>query len=164
MKDVRPTTGKVKLALFNILGDIREKSFLDLFSGTGQIAKEALARGARPVVAVESDRSRAQEIKVSLKSSVFTLYPFDVRRALAQMLKKQACFDAIYADPPYELGWGRELPLLLQKHHLLIAPKGSIIIELSIREKAGEIEGFEREERVYGQTVLHRYTLRGEVE
>nr|HPK06238.1 RsmD family RNA methyltransferase [Aminivibrio sp.] len=38
MKEARPTSGKVLQALFNILGDIRGKAFLDLFSGTGRVA------------------------------------------------------------------------------------------------------------------------------
>ena len=53
--NVRPTTGKVLGALFNILRasqDIDGARFLDLFSGTGQVAMEALSRGASSVVAV----------------------------------------------------------------------------------------------------------------
>ena len=46
MKEMRPTTGKVMQALFNILGPLRGKSFLDLFSGSGQIALNAYKRGA----------------------------------------------------------------------------------------------------------------------
>ena len=41
MKEARPTSGKVLQALFNILGDIRGKAFLDLFSGTGRVARSA---------------------------------------------------------------------------------------------------------------------------
>ena len=63
MKEARPTSGKVLLALFNILGNVRDLRFLDLFSGTGQVAKTALARGASAVVAVESERSRCADIK-----------------------------------------------------------------------------------------------------
>ena len=44
MKEMRPTTGKVTLALFNILGNIHGRSFLDLFSGSGQIALTAARR------------------------------------------------------------------------------------------------------------------------
>ena len=163
MKDVPPTTGKVKLAFFNILGNLQGKSFLDLFSGTGQMAKEALMRGAFPVVAVEADRSRAETIKSSQKSEHFTLLSFDVRRALPQLVKKGQCFDCIYADPPYELGWGGELPVLLQKHLALIAPEGLLVLELSIREKASPVEGFEQECRIYGQTALHFYRARREI-
>ena len=46
MKEVRPTAGKTLGALFSILGPLSGMSFLDLFSGTGRVAKEARARGA----------------------------------------------------------------------------------------------------------------------
>ncbi|MFA5671275.1 MAG: RsmD family RNA methyltransferase, partial [Synergistaceae bacterium] len=46
---MRPTTGKVMQALFNILGPLNGNSFLDLFSGSGQIALNAYKRGADPV-------------------------------------------------------------------------------------------------------------------
>ncbi len=62
MKEMRPTTGKVTLALFNILGNIHGRSFLDLFSGSGQIALTAARKGAAPVVSVESERKRHAEI------------------------------------------------------------------------------------------------------
>ena len=56
MKGVRPTSGKTRMALFNILeasGHMSGARFLDLFSGTGGVARAALERGAESVVAVE---------------------------------------------------------------------------------------------------------------
>ena len=61
LKEMRPTSGKVLLALFNILGNIHGKSFLDLFSGSGRVAATARLKGASPVVLVESDRKRQTE-------------------------------------------------------------------------------------------------------
>ena len=58
VKEMRPTSGKVMLALFNILGNIHGKGFLDLFAGSGRVAASARLKGASPVVLVESDRRR----------------------------------------------------------------------------------------------------------
>ena len=64
MKEVRPTSNKVLLALFNILGEkIRGCKFLDLFAGTGSIGLEAIKRGAESCVFVESVKARADSIK-----------------------------------------------------------------------------------------------------
>ena len=56
MKDVRPTSGRVLLALFSVLGSslgsLENLAFLDLFAGTGRVGIEALKRGAAPVVLV----------------------------------------------------------------------------------------------------------------
>ena len=66
MKEVRPTAGKTLGALFSILGPLSGMSFLDLFSGTGRVAKEARARGAS-IVTVELLRDRAAEIRRALE-------------------------------------------------------------------------------------------------
>ncbi len=65
MKAVRPTAGRVLLALFSILGNVDGGRFLDLFAGTGRVGRAALERGAS-VTWVESLRERAQAIELSL--------------------------------------------------------------------------------------------------
>ena len=65
--DTRPTADKTKETLFNILqGDIPECRFLDLFSGSGAIAVEALSRGAAYAVLVEQNPKAAECIKENL--------------------------------------------------------------------------------------------------
>ena len=76
-RGTRPTTDRIKETLFNILqDDIPGCRFLDLFSGSGAIGIEAISRGAKEAVFVESKLARQQET-----------------------------FDIIYADPPYERGF-----------------------------------------------------------
>ena len=60
MKEVRPTAGKTLGALFSILGPLSGMSFLDLFSGTGRVAKEARARGASIVGIFHDEATRKQ--------------------------------------------------------------------------------------------------------
>lgn len=156
MKEMRPTTGKVSLALFNILGNLEGKSFLDLFSGSGQIALNAYRKGANPVCLVESDRKRHGDIVKIMPEDVKCLC-MDVRRALSRFVKNGESFDIIFADPPYGLGWGTEFPRLVCKCSEVLSIDGTLIFEHSEKENADDIPGWEREERTYGGTVLTFY-------
>ncbi|MDR1020246.1 MAG: RsmD family RNA methyltransferase [Synergistaceae bacterium] len=167
--NVRPTTGKVLGALFNILGasgDIAGARFLDLFSGTGQVALEALRRGASSVVAVESSRAEARLIMSRLREvcgeSEAVCVNADARRAIPSLAKEGRAFSVIFADPPYGMGWGESLPLLIARHDVILAPGGLFILERSIRDSAagpdssgGVFTG--RDDRIYGDTVLSIY-------
>lgn len=163
MKDMRPTTSKVMLALFNILGPLSGRAFLDLFAGSGQVAAEAARRGAARVSAVEADKKRFADMVKKLPKSVSAIC-MDVRRALPRFVKNGEKFDIIFADPPYNLGWAREFPELIEKNAGALAPRGVIIFEHSDRETIKELDAavWERQERVYGGTVLSIYSRRNE--
>ena len=64
-KDIRPTQDKVRKALFDILGDIQDLSFLDLYAGSGAVGLEALSQGAGRVVFVEMHQECIKKIMVS---------------------------------------------------------------------------------------------------
>ncbi len=167
---MRKTSNKVFLALFNIIGNVEGKSFLDLFSGSGQIAEEAWKRGARPVVAVESDRTLCGKLRRLAKDrESFEVLCMDVRRALPSLAKQGYKFSLIFADPPYEHGWIKRLLLLLAKHEVLLAPDVLLVFERSRREKLPlHFKGWKLfKERSYGDTVLSLFQLdaaQGEVE
>ncbi|KEJ91765.1 RsmD family RNA methyltransferase [Synergistes jonesii] len=157
MKEMRPTMGVVKSALFNILGNINGRSFLDLFSGSGQIALEAHRRGAAPVVCVEAERSRHAEIAKRAPRRL-TCLRMDARRAVSRFAKRGESFDIIFADPPYKLGWGKEFPRLIAENIGILAAGGVIIFEHAEEEEAADIApGWAREERRYGGAVLTLY-------
>ena len=155
MKEMRPTTGKVMLALFNKLGDISGQSFLDLFSGSGQIAAEAAKRGAGTVCLVESERKRHAEIVKRVPKDVKCLC-MDVRRAVSRFAKNHENFDIIFADPPYELGWGKEFPSLIEANEGILSDDGVLIFEHSDREETLFLDEqiWDREDRAYGGTIL----------
>ena len=157
MKDVRPTSGKVLQALFNILGDISGAKFLDLFAGTGRVGLEALNRGAESCVFVESVRPRADAIKkISPESLVLSL---EVRRAITWLTKREMKFNIIFADPPYNSGWCEEIFKLpgLEK---LFEDDCIFIIEHSSREIMNMNEDFEIiSRRDYGETCLSFFNL-----
>lgn len=161
MKEMRPTTGKVLLALFNILGPLDGKSFLDLFAGSGQISAEAARRHADKVCCVESDKKRHADIVKRLPKDVKCLC-MDVRRAVSRFAKNGESFDIIFADPPYELGWGKEFPELIESSDGVLSDGGVIIFEHSDREEIKELsaEKWETEDRAYGGTVLTFYRRR----
>ena len=157
MKDVRPTSGKVLQALFNILGNIREASFLDLFSGSGRVARMARDRGACPVAAAEILPERVRKIRALFpEDSDFLLLSMDIRRALNFLARKGRRFDIIFADPPYGEKWPPVLGgLLFPREGGVLAPKGIAVVEHSSREEfpaGGEYVLFDRRE--YGDTVL----------
>jgi len=83
-------------------------SFLDLYSGTGQIGIEALSRGAERAVFVESDKRMAELIGKNIAKCRLdagsAVIRGDVRNALDKLCRTEQPFDIVYLDPPYEAG------------------------------------------------------------
>ena len=114
---VRPTSDMTRESLFNILRDkVCGARFLDLFSGTGAVAIEALSRGAGSVTANDSGRDAISLIKKNLeklkiqKSIEVTFYD-----ALSFIDSINSSFDIIYVDPPYTSGIYEKLLLGIHK-------------------------------------------------
>ena len=153
MKDVRPTSGKVLQALFNILGDISGANFLDLFSGTGRVGLEALKRGAKSCVFVESVKQRAEAIKKIAPDNAVIL-SLEIRRAVSWLVKREMKFNIIFSDPPYNSGWCDEI-LKLPNFEKLFAGGCVFVIEHSSRETMSATNNFEIiSRRDYGETCL----------
>lgn len=103
-KHIRPTQGKVRKALFDILGDISGLSFLELFAGSGAVGFEAVSRGAAELTLVEYNRDCLQAIRKnieSMKIKACSLYPHEARQALEMLYKEGRKFDIVFLDPPY---------------------------------------------------------------
>lgn len=102
--DVRPTTDKVKESLFNIIQfELEDRTFLDLFAGSGQIGIEALSRGARSAVFVDSSKKSLDIVKKNCESTGFLakskFFPGDAFSFIVSTSEK---FDIAFLDPPYE--------------------------------------------------------------
>ena len=113
-KNTRPTTNRIKETLFNILQwDIAGCRFLDLFSGSGGIAIEALSRGAKEAVMVEKDREAVRCIKQNVQHTKMDdrsrVMPMDVMQALRRLEQAGRPFDIIFMDPPYQLNAEKEV-------------------------------------------------------
>ncbi len=101
--DVRPTTDKVKESLFNIIQfDLDAASVLDLFSGSGQLGIEALSRGAKKVVFVDSSRKSLEVVKKNIDLCKFSDKSVAVLSDAFTYLKTtKEKFDIVFLDPPY---------------------------------------------------------------
>ncbi len=112
----RPTTDFAREGLFNILNnriDFETVTVLDLFSGTGSISYEFASRGAASVHLVEKDMRHISGIKRIIREYDFkNIKPvhIDVKAFLKTCTAK---FDIVFADPPYELPWLKDLPDLV---------------------------------------------------
>ena len=168
---MRPTSGKVLAALFSILrsASLEREDFLDLFSGTGEAALEALRRGAKRVVCVESDSARARNISGRLSAYVSGLpaepdgenvsaecIRRDTRRAVPNLAREYREFGVVFADPPYGMGWGQILPRLMEENWDIVSSGGVFVFERSSREEPAEIS-IPRDDRIYVETVLSFY-------
>lgn len=106
--NTRPTQDRTKETLFNVLqNDVYGARFLDLFSGSGAIALEALSRGASYAVMVENAKEAISCIRENISFTGFgdcaELMECDVLTALKR-LDGQPPFDIVFMDPPYKLG------------------------------------------------------------
>lgn len=103
--ETRPTTGKVKEALFSVIQfDIEGRRVLDLFAGTGQLGIEALSRGAQSAVFVERRKDALQAIRENLEVCGFAENSRVVSGDSISYLKSGEKFDLIFLDPPYGSG------------------------------------------------------------
>jgi 16S rRNA (guanine(966)-N(2))-methyltransferase RsmD len=109
----RPTTDFAREGLFNILNnrlDFEAAKILDLFSGTGCISYEFASRGAATIHLVEKDARHISGIKKIIREVGFeNIRPvhIDVKAFLRTCTET---YDVVFADPPYELSWLKELP------------------------------------------------------
>ncbi len=105
---LRPTGDRVRKAVFDLLGpEAGGEAVLDLFSGSGALAIEALSRGYRRAVLVERDRRALAAIERNLKNCGLVSRARVVAEDVAGYLGRSAPeeFSLILADPPYRQAW-----------------------------------------------------------
>jgi len=97
---IRPAMDRMRESLFAQLGDLADRSFLDLFSGSGLVAIEAYSRGAYPLVLVEKDPGKRAVIRKNLDGldPAPRLLIQPVERFIA---RNRQPFDMVYLDPPF---------------------------------------------------------------
>jgi 16S rRNA (guanine966-N2)-methyltransferase len=103
-RTTRPTSDRVREALFSMLGELAGARVLDLFAGSGALGIEALSRGARHATFVESGRPALAVLRENLRrlelGSSATVLATTVARSQSS-LARQAPFDLVLADPPW---------------------------------------------------------------
>lgn len=105
-KHTRPTSDRIKETLFNMLQqEVYDTRFLDIFSGSGGIAIEALSRGASEAVMIDNDNEAVRCIKENIKRTHFEdvtrVLKMDAVSALKKLETTGNAFDIIFMDPPY---------------------------------------------------------------
>jgi len=126
--EVRPTSERARQAFFNIVGDrIGGARFLDLFAGSGIFSFEAISRGAKESVAIDSSRAHTSAIDKTAKD-----LGVPVRTVTADALagiKRLGgeVFDVVYADPPY--AYDRYDDLLMSIDSLSLADDARVAVE-----------------------------------
>lgn len=129
-RKTRPTSAKVREALFAVLGKrIDGARVLDLFAGSGALGFEAMSRGAGSVVFVDSDAAavmaiRRNAVRLLEQRDAWRIMPMTALRALRTL---RGTFDVVLMDPPYQRGAAEELSTLMQRG--LLAERAVVVLE-----------------------------------
>jgi len=158
-RSTRPTSDRVREALFSMLGDVSGARVLDLFAGTGALGIEALSRGAERALFVERDAAALQALRANLAALDLSepaarIVPAQAGMALRNARERDETYDLLFVDPPYEQAraWARELSVALPA---LLAPRARVVVESDRREPLELDMGLETEQRRrYGDTTI----------
>ena len=157
-ESTRPTSDRVREALFSILGDrIREAEVLDLFAGSGALGLEALSRGARHATFVDEDPKAIAAVKANLDAvkAVADVRRGDALRFLSGASGRGAQYDLVFLDPPYRLA-ERLAPSLSEALPAVLAP-GAVAVAESDRRTPLTLDLTLHDERRYGETLIRIY-------
>ena len=158
---IRPAMDRMRESIFNILRPLDGFSFLDLFSGSGIMALEAISRGATRVTLVERDRGKRRVLLRNLEVASESVCPnprviFTPVEAFVSREKNR--YDTIYLDPPF--AYRHKADLLARTVDAgLLEPDGRLLIHYpkgdSLPDRLGEVE--REDERSYGHSTVRFY-------
>jgi 16S rRNA (guanine966-N2)-methyltransferase len=152
--DVRPTSDRVREAMFNALGSlgvVEGVDVLDLFAGSGALGIEALSRGARAVVLVDHERSALDVVARNLDATGLDAWATVVRSdATAYLRAPGAVFGLVLLDPPYRYA---EWDTLLEALGTVVTAETVVVIE-SDREVAVPVGWSVERRKRYGGTFV----------
>ena len=126
----RPTMERVKESLFAIIQDkISGSTVLDLFSGSGNLAIEALSQGAKMAYAVDNNKVAIETIKKNITNigvNNCQVIKKDYKDAIVELFNENIKFDIIFLDPPYDTDYIEKSIEYIEKYQLI--NKGGIIV------------------------------------
>jgi 16S rRNA (guanine966-N2)-methyltransferase len=158
MNLTRPTSGKVRQALFNVLrGSFEDGAFLDLYAGSGAVGLEALSRGAQRSVLVESHSAAFRVLETNCRLLIARgaeTTSLEWLRRDARIFCKSAAqdgtrFQVVFADPPFDQDFTGLRDALLP----LLAPAGIGVIQFPTRTPPDFVTKVERVLE-YGESSL----------
>lgn len=144
--EYRPTQSKVRKSLFDILGDLSDKTVIDLFAGSGILGFEALSRMAKSVIFVENNKNLVRLLyknRIKIDEQNCSIKKNDAYK----FIKEGHLADLILVDPPYGQ---KDLNLLIELCLNMLNPGGILVLETSIEDQHNRGDS----ERVYGSTKL----------
>ena len=159
-KGLRPTTGRVRAAIFSVLGEsVAGASVLDLFAGTGALGIEAISRGAARADFVEADRRRAEQIARCLEDlgvrEMGEVYRGRVERVLRGLAGR---YDVVLIGAPYDLRTWDELLEEIDDTGI-VGPGGVVVAEYrhgtDLQERYGALA--RSDSKRYGDTGVSVY-------
>ena len=154
---VRPTSDRVREAIFNALGQFFDGGeVLDLYAGTGALGIEALSRGCERATFIEKNTKAARAIRENLVRAGFAregeVLRGDAEEVLGRLVSLRRKFNLIFADPPYRIP-PREIGGVLRGLEVLLAPGGRVVVE-GAAPPAQITESMKGVSRRYGDTVV----------
>ena len=151
-RSTRPTSDRVREAVFAMLGSIEDLAVLDLFAGSGALGIEALSRGASAAVFVDSDHGATHTVRANLEALGLSagVHQSDALSFLSDT--GLGPFGLVFVDPPYDLAprLGRPLSEALAP---VLAP-GALIVSESDKRSPLALTLPVRRERTYGDTLI----------
>lgn len=161
----RPTTGKVKEGIFSAVQfELEGKRVLDLFAGSGQMALEAVSRGADSAVLIDESTDAVNIIKENAKKTGFMKQCSVSRMDYSEYLKGASGrerFDIVFLDPPYSRNMKDEILKKVAKADVL--NDGAVLIcETDKDEIDGDIYGLTLRKRYkYGRVIVFIFDYNG---
>lgn len=156
----RPTSDRVREALFNILGGrVTNTSVLDLFAGTGALGIESISRGARSAVCIDNRKAAIGTIRKNLQhldlEEEIKIIMWDIARNLNCLQAPAPIYDLVFMDPPYERGLIQKAIENLHRSQS-IRPGATLVVEHSSRERLPQDLDFVdlEDQRKYGKTLV----------
>ncbi len=171
---IRPTSTKVRKALFTVLGEFFSGgTFLDLFAGSGAVGIEALSRGMERVIFVEKDPEVVKLIEKNLSlvgqpyvvaPSIIpergcVILPWGIKRSIKFLASKGIKADVVYIDPPYHGRWERTTLKALCEYEVL-KPNARVFLEHYRRLRLNETYCLRLvRRREYGDTCVSEFEV-----
>ncbi len=158
---IRPTTDRVREAVFSALGDevVSQASVLDLYAGSGALGIEAASRGAGAVVLVEHDRAGLESCRHNVATARLDERVRVVAASVEAFLRREppadAPFDLVVADPPYDLVGALDMVVHALARPGWLAPGAVVVLEGGRGTDPSVPSGWERMWlRKYGDTLV----------
>jgi len=164
-KSLRPTSGKIREAIFDILAPLLVGgSVLDLYAGTGSFGVEALSRGMDKAVFVEHDPIIISFLKKNITycqlGNETEIIGVPVSKGLKILKSRKEQFELIFLDPPYQEKLAGKTLLEISEANL-VTPDSVVIVEHSSKEILERVYGGLKmdDQRKYGQSLVSFFSI-----